>query len=202
MGLRARFSVIDDLGYPAQTPELGLPVDYSEGCDVFADAWLDAATDLVPVDTGHLQSTLDAEADDEGCTCETLCDYAQYVEYGTIKMEAQPYFEPALDIALEEATPIWEEAYEEALQQEQEELEEMEETMGEGGNRWQENSMIQSQMGGGGFAGSLLGIIIAAVVVGFFNILMDMLSPGGHGRDSSYHGGDGGGGGHIDVEII
>ena len=202
MGLRARFSVIDDLGYPAQTPELGLPVDYSEGCDVFADAWLDAATDLVPVDTGHLQSTLDAEADDEGCTCETLCDYAQYVEYGTIKMEAQPYFEPALDIALEEATPIWEEAYEEALQQEQEELEEMEETMGEGGNRWQENNMIQSQMGGGGFAGSLLGIIIAAVVVGFFNILMDMLSPGGHGRDSSYHGGDGGGGGHIDVEII
>lgn len=106
MGLRARFSVIDDLGYPAQTPELGLPVDYSEGCDVFAEAWLDAATDLVPVDTGYLQSTLDAEADDEGCTCETLCDYAQYVEYGTIKMEAQPYFEPALDIALEEATPL------------------------------------------------------------------------------------------------
>lgn len=202
MGLRARFSVIDDLGYPAQTPELGLPVDYSEGCEVFADAWLDAATDLVPVDTGFLQSTLDAEADDEGCTCETLCDYSQYVEYGTIKMEAQPYFEPALDIALEEATPIWAEAYEEALQQEQEELEEMEETMGEGGNRWQENNMIQSQMSGSGFMDQLMGLIIAAVIIGFFNILMDMLSPGGHGRDSSFHDGDVGGGGHIDVEII
>ena len=106
MGLRARFSVIDDLGYPDSTPELGLPVDYSDGCEVFADVWLSTALDIVPVDTGYLQSTLEAYADAEGCTCETLCDYAQYVEYGTIKMDAQPYFEPAIEVALAEAEPL------------------------------------------------------------------------------------------------
>ena len=103
MGLRARFSVIDDLGYPESTPELGLPIDYSEGCEKFVEAWLEAATDMVPVDTGYLQSTLDASSMGDECICETLCDYAQYVEYGTYKMEAQPYFEPALEIAMEEA---------------------------------------------------------------------------------------------------
>lgn len=80
----------------------------------------------------------------------------------------------------------------------------MEETMGQGGNRWVDNQMHQ-QASAGGFMGSILGTIIAAVVVGFFNILMDMIFPGSHGHDSGYHGhhgGDGGGGGHIDVEII
>lgn len=202
MGLRARFSVIDELEYPDTTPELGLPIDYSEGCDAFVDEWYATATDLVPVDTGFLQSTLYAETDGEEITCETLCDYAQYVEYGTIKMEAQPYFEPALDAALEVAEPLWLEAYEDALREEQEQLEELEEQEGVGGNRWQENNAIQSSISGGGFGGQILGLIIAAVIVGFINILSDMLF--GHvGGSDRYGGGDGpGGGGSIDVEII
>lgn len=207
MGLRARFSVTGDLGYPESTPELGLPIDYSDGCQAFADAWLDAATDMVPVDTGYLQSTLESYADSDGCTCETDCDYAEYVEYGTIKMGAQPYFEPAIEIARAEAEPLWMEAYQDALREEQAELEALEESSGhtEGGNRWRANEFIQQQVGiGGGGFGSLGGLILGAIIVGFFNVLMDIAS-GGSGSSSGYSGGmDGaaGGGGSIDVEII
>lgn len=188
MGLRARFSVVEDLGYPAHTPELGIPIDYSDGCRVFADTWLDAATDMVPVDTGYLQSTLKAESDGDGCTCETLCDYAQYVEYGTIKMGAQPYFEPAIDIALGEATPAWNEAYQEAMDEEQEILNSRAASKGGGG--------------GGGIPGSLgqfLGMILAAIVIGFFRVMLDIATGGGGSHGGS---GDSVGGGDIDVEII
>ena len=197
MGLRAHFTVTE-LGFPEATPELGIPIDYSEGCEIFAEIWEEVATDLVPVDTGYLQSTLEAFPEEDGCTCETLCDYAEYVEYGTIKMEAQPYFEPAIIAALEEAEPAWMEAYEEALEEEQAELEKMEEELGEGGNRWAENNAIQMSLGG-----SLLGMIAAAFFVGIFNVVMNIAF--GNDRSSSvgFHGGGGSlGGGSIEIEII
>ena len=204
MGLRARFSVIEEIGYPSSTPELGIPIDYSEGCDAFVDEWKATATDLVPVDTGYLQSTLTGFTDGEEVVCETLCDYAQYVEYGTIKMGAQPYFEPAIDAALGAATPLWDEAYQDALEEEQQQLEEMEEEQERGGNRWVDNQMHQ-QASAGGFMGSILGTIIAAVVVGFFNVIMDIAFGNDRGSSSGgshYGGGDAVGGGSIEVEII
>lgn len=211
MGMRARFSVTGDLGYPGYTPELGIPVDYSEGCEVFADVWEDIAKDLVPVDTGYLQSTLHANANSNGCVCETDCDYSQYVEYGTVKMGAQPYFEPAIDMALAEASMVWQEAWQEALRDEQEQLEAMEEASRhrEGGNRWRENQEYQ-QAGLGRFAAQIGGSILAGIVLGFFNVLMDIMFGGDDYKSegAEHHHADRGGydedvgGGRIDVEIF
>lgn len=71
----------------------------------------DIATQEVPVDTGTLRDSIHQEVDDPfygELIADT--DYAGYVEYGTSKMEAQTYMEPAsveveqniADIAIEE----------------------------------------------------------------------------------------------------
>ena len=202
MGLRASFSVTGDLGYPAFTPRLGIPIDYSEGCNAFVSAWKENATDMVPVDTGYLKSTLKAFTDGDYCECITTCDYAQYVEYGTIKMGAQPYFEPALHAALSEAKFAWMEAQQEAMAQEQEEIELMEQTeQVTEGNR---------QGGGGAFGGfgGILGLIIGAIIVGLLNVFMDMIFGEDGSSGSSISAGEAEGlmGGsaadRIDVEII
>jgi hypothetical protein len=108
-------------------------VDYGEGCELFCDTFLDVATDLVPVRTGHLCDSLSAEYDDASCECYTHCDYAQYVEYGTCYQFAQPYFEPALGMAYLEAKPAWDEAWEEALEEEEMLLQMMKQGAGGGG---------------------------------------------------------------------
>ena len=79
MGLRATFHM-EDLGFDLYTSELSIPIDYGEGCDVFAETFLDVSTKLVPVDTGYLLSTLAAYSTDDGCICETECEYAQLYE--------------------------------------------------------------------------------------------------------------------------
>lgn len=192
MGLRAEFTM-DDLGYAEATEELGIYIDYSYGCEVFAETFLQVAREMVPVRTGYLRSTIQANAGDEGCTCETDCDYAQYVEYGTCYMGAQPYFEPALAAALDAAMPYWDDAVEIALEEEEELLEEMEESERTRGNNFSRS------LQGGGFRltlGSFLGMVIAAVIVGLIQGFLNLLSDsgrssgrsGGHSRSSS--GGD------------
>ena len=60
-------------------------------------AFFDTAYALCPVRTGYLLSTI-------GCADLDFwadADYAQYVEYGTRFMDAQPYFEPALEAAMQ-----------------------------------------------------------------------------------------------------
>ena len=88
--------------------------DYSLGNEVFADSFVSKAQSLVPVDTGFLLSSINAYADSGGIDCVAEANYAEYVEYGTIKMDAQPFFEPALDYAYRQAMPYWEQAKEEA----------------------------------------------------------------------------------------
>ena len=65
MGLR--FSATpEDFGLPLEEDVVvedlfeTVVYDYSEGCDIFVDTFLAIATDLVPVDTGNLMSSLDA----------------------------------------------------------------------------------------------------------------------------------------------
>lgn len=170
MGLYAGFSM-EDLGYPAYTPELGIPIDYSDGLSVFVSSFLNKSKEIVPVDTGNLRRSLQAEADDFDCECWTDCEYSQYVEYGTIYMSAQPYFEPALLFALNEAYPLWDDAYEEAMEEEEEMLEEMEEEEMENDMMSQE-SMTSSFAGGlGGIAGLLLGALVVGIVQGFINLV-------------------------------
>jgi HK97 gp10 family phage protein len=62
---------------------------------------------LVPVDTGALQDSIRVQV--EGEEVQLVAggegvDYQAYVEFGTIKMEAQPYMRPAIDSKQGEAT--------------------------------------------------------------------------------------------------
>ena len=55
------------------------------------------AQDIVPVKTGNLQASIRYNVDEDGYTVYigTNVSYAAYVEFGTIKMDAQPYLRPA-----------------------------------------------------------------------------------------------------------
>lgn len=181
MGLR--FSATpEDFGLPLEEDVVvkdlfeTVVYDYSEGCDIFVDTFLAIATDLVPVDTGNLMSSLDASTDGTEVTAETDCEYAEYVEYGTWKMAAQPYFLPALEEALAAAFDVWVEAREEQymevaeiLLEEWEEMQEEEE----------EDSDDE-----GSFIGNLLGMFFLAIILFAINAFFDAINP----LDSSSHG--------------
>ena len=113
MGLYAEFSIENDWGFSHQLeasipgyPEFGeitVDLDYFPACEVFINTFMDLATSYVPVDTGFLESTIEAGADGDTCWAEAWADYAQYVEYGTSIMSAQPFFEDALETACSDA---------------------------------------------------------------------------------------------------
>ena len=193
MGLRASFSVTADLGYPGM---IGLTfVDYLEGNEIFVNRFLEAAQSLVPVDTGALLGSIDAYYDDDRIICEARKEYAQYVEYGTVNMQEQPYFEPALISALMAARPVWNQAMQNAQGEEIERMEEEEEEAREAGaNGSREKSGLGDSIGhaamygishsfGFSFGGLILGAIIGGIIAGIMNIIEDMLS----GAGSSSH---------------
>lgn len=95
MGLLFNMSV-EDLGYIQNTQDITLYPNYAEGCRVFCDTFLAEAQARCPVRTGYLRSTISASSTASSITCMVGADYAQYVEYGTSRQSAQPYFEPAL----------------------------------------------------------------------------------------------------------
>lgn len=105
MGLYCEFSITGDMGFPDELiggegeQSASVLVDYSAAAETFVQVFLRVANSLVPVRTGYLQSTIDAGTDGDYCWAEATADYAQYVEYGTSYMDAQPYFEPALQEA-------------------------------------------------------------------------------------------------------
>ena len=183
------FDVCADFGFIEETEVYGIVPDYSYGCEVFCDTFIAAAQSMVPVDTGYLRSTLTAYYFDTTCTAETECEYAQYVEYGTWKQDAQPYFEPALEEALSAAAPLWREAEQEAQNEEQQliELEQMEQ---------------QEEMGmGGGPAGFSLTNIFAFFLVIFVVAVIDFAFSL-IGSNSNYGSGFGGGGVYLPEVII
>lgn len=151
MGLRCTVDPVVNLNYPAATPSLGLYIDYGDGCDAFLDTFFDIAYDLCPVDTGELISSIDGFTDGEGVEVYADADYAQYVEYGTSKMEAQPYFRPAIATALEVAKRDWQEAVDEAMAEEEQILAELSGKKGE-----------EDEEGGGGTTGIALGLFHAS----------------------------------------
>lgn len=191
MGLRAVID-LEQLGYQYETPQLGLEVDYSEGVEAFIDTFLNVAQDLVPVRTGNLLNSIEADGDEMGAEVWTDCEYSQYVEYGTQKMPAQPYFRPALEAALNEAEMYWNDAWQEALEEEQEMLEEMEED-GKGGNGG------AAIMAGGG--GGLLGLIIASIIVGILQGLINGIKELLFGDESAWSRRGGGLISMVDIEI-
>lgn len=199
MGLRCTVDPVIDLNYPSATPSLGLYIDYGDGCDAFLDTFFDIVYDLCPVDTGELIGSIDGFTDGESVEVYADADYAQYVEYGTSKMEEQPYFRPALASAFEIAKRDWQDAVDEAMEEEEQilaELKEKEEEEeeggglmglfcgmlggGSGGGFWSQMTGIMAGFGfvwaGGGFMGLLGGFILGlatAFVGGFFMFLSD-----------------------------
>lgn len=196
MGLR--FSATpEDFGLPLEEDVVvkdlfeTVVYDYSEGCDIFVDTFLAIATDLVPVDTGNLMNSLDASTDGTEVTAETDCEYAEYVEYGTWKMAAQPYFLPALEEALAAAFDVWVEAREEQYMEVAEMLLEEWEEM-------QEEEEEEDDDSGGSFIGNLLGMFFLAIVLFAINTFFDAINP----LDNSSHGNiDGGFIGNIESMI-
>ena len=176
MGLYVSFSITADWGYPEEVEggdeNIGyesVPVDYSEACEAFVSTFLDTALSLVPVDTGYLKSTINANADGDTCEAEATADYAQYVEYGTVYMDAQPYFEPALEAACAAAA----EAAEEALQEAQEELADLLEDMQADSDT---GAMMMGGGGGGGlmnFMASFLAILLVSAVSAIISSIFD-----------------------------
>ena len=124
MGLYAEVDFITDWGFPEQLTggdetigEASVPVNYSGACSAFVETFIKVAKELVPVDTGYLRSTIDAGTDGFSfCYAEATAEYAQYVEYGTWCMDAQPYFEIALEEACQAAGIEAQVAVEEAQQ--------------------------------------------------------------------------------------
>ena len=148
MGLRVNINAMDQ-GFPmtANVGDISIPVDYSEAAEVFKTMFLDVARELVPVRTGYLKSTIAAEIGEARIgevTAEASAEYAQYVEFGTYRQMAQPYFIPAIEAALEEWGLAAQKAYEEALEEAQAAYE-------------AEQAQQQSQEAGGSPAGAPVG---------------------------------------------
>lgn len=79
--------------------------DMTPSLQAAIDAGVNNATEIVPVDTGHLQSTIYGQVNspteaEMGATAE----YAFFVENGTIHMDASPFIAPSLEIALKALT--------------------------------------------------------------------------------------------------
>ena len=68
-----------------------------------ADSCVSLAQQLSPVDTGfmrdNIKQTETASASNLKAVMESEADYSAFVEYGTINMEAQPFFTPAFESA-------------------------------------------------------------------------------------------------------
>jgi HK97 gp10 family phage protein len=80
------------------------------------------AKELAPVDTGRLRSSIASKvkkiAEDEvQGFVGTNVEYAPYVEWGTSKMEAQPYLRPAVNAHREDIRDLFREAVEESIEE-------------------------------------------------------------------------------------
>lgn len=64
------------------------------------------AKTIVPVDTGNLKNSIGSEIDGLTAEISATTDYSDYIEFGTSRMNAQPYMGPALD----EHAPTFEKA--------------------------------------------------------------------------------------------
>lgn len=68
-----------------------------------AESAVSLAQQLAPVDTGFMKAnisqTAEASPNSLKAAIESGADYSVFVEYGTVNMEAQPFFTPAFESA-------------------------------------------------------------------------------------------------------
>lgn len=163
MGLRGTVSV----GLPTTTSIYHRDIDYTDAVHEAVDEFMDAATSDVPVDTGTLQASIHCDEEYMGFTAYADTNYAEYVEYGTYKMEAQPYFEDNLESVAEElhanCVQIWQDAEQQDKEQYQAQI---------------EARMQEAQRAGAG--GSLIEMVLSSILIGMLNgllsIIQDMFS--------------------------
>ena len=180
MGLLAEFDIIADFGFKTETPTVGIPIYYDDGMEEFETVFMDTIEELCPVDTGFLHDSIQVETTDTTVKVWTDCEYAQYVEYGTWKQDPQPYFEPPVAAALNAATHIWNDAMEEALEEEAEELEEQR----EGVDEEEEGEPISEGDGPlGGSISALLGITIALTIIETIKEMFDTSDVVDYGKE-------------------
>lgn len=114
MGLYCEVS-LKNLGFWPSTRNAGVVVDYNYGNQIFEKKFHEMTSFLCPVRTGNLLGSLSCEGNGMTIIATTDCEYAEYVEFGTWKQMAQPYFEESIQTAFAAAYGAWVEAYELAL---------------------------------------------------------------------------------------
>lgn len=202
MGLRANINAMDQ-GFPmtADVGDISIPVDYSEAAEAFKAMFLDVARQLVPVRTGYLKSTIAAEIGEASIgevTAEASAEYAQYVEFGTYRQMAQPYFIPAIEAALEEWGLAAQKAYDEALEEAQAayEAEQAQQQSQEAGG-----APVGAPVGGGLLGGlALLGLLLIFTI--FVEGIKSMFNDTDSRRGSRLAQGDLGNALFPDIEIF
>lgn len=199
MGLYASFSLSgfpDEVSTDFNGEELSVPIDYSPAYETFVETFMSVATTLVPVDTGYLQSTINAWADEDSAEAEATAEYAQYVEYGTWKMAAQPYFEPALQQAQQAAIEVAIELQDEANEMLQDMMEEvLEEFMAE----FSDGSFlgdVGSMLLGGAFL-----LLMFPILVNVYGIMQELSQPFQNTYSNGSQSNLGGGGVSLDIMI-
>ena len=118
MGLRAYID-LHDWGFPDETPILMLPIEYPGIGELFGTMAQEIAAGQCPVDTGYLQSSIHGSGGDTDGEVEASAEYAQYVEYGTWKMAAQPYFTSAVEQSAVMAFSVAMQIYQAEMEEEQ-----------------------------------------------------------------------------------
>ena len=187
MGLLFNMSV-QDLGYIQATQDIVLYPNYAEGCRVFCDTFLAEARARCPVRTGYLRSTISASSTASSITCMVGAEYAQYVEYGTSRQSAQPYFEPALQIALETAREYWDRAENEVIMK-QRELVQRGRQLEDRVNQFQEDGASTIRRTSGGFLVAILMAILIGLIKGLFSALREAFSGNEQEQPDSNHSG-------------
>ena len=74
-----------------------IPQDVADFLEQIGQQVNEEQTSLCPVDTGNLQSSIGYSVDGTDLNFEATAEYAGFVEYGTSKMAAQPFFMPPID---------------------------------------------------------------------------------------------------------
>lgn len=118
MGLYCTIDLASDWGFPNRTPKLGLPIDYTSAINAFSDTFMRISREEVPVNTGYLKSSLSCSGSGMIINAEAKAEYAQYVEYGTWRCPAQPYFYPAIASASDVGFKVAEKIYNQAIKKE------------------------------------------------------------------------------------
>ena len=125
MGLRCDIDLNVNLGLPKGgepiVSEKGNPGEmftpnYTPGAQAFASAFMRHISVTCPYLTGYLYSTISGDAGGFQISVWADAEYAQYLEYGTWKMEAQPYFEESILEGIHAATTQWRNAVQQAYQ--------------------------------------------------------------------------------------